>query len=120
MVKKLKVWLNNKLNKCLHCTVVIKFYCTFVTELVFTFFVFKYQNHFEFPKDGKRYPGQRCVGLWPSLKIPAAREKNLSKFVGGRGAIKNPLEQTILGVGGANQRVFHGGGIDILISGTTH
>ena len=39
---------------------------------------------------------------------------------GGRGAIKNPLEQKILGVGGANQRVFHGGGIDILISGTTH
>ena len=53
MVKKLEVWLNNKLNKCLHCTVVIKFYRIFVTELVFTFFVFKYQNHFEFPKDGK-------------------------------------------------------------------
>ena len=32
---------------------VIKFYCIFVTELVFTFFVFKYQNHFEFLKDGK-------------------------------------------------------------------
>ena len=61
MVKKLKVWLNNKLNKCLHCTVVIKFYCTFVTKLVFTFFVFKYQNS---------------------------------------------LEQKILGMGGANQKVF--------------
>ena len=75
MVKKLKVWLNNKLNKCLHCTVVIKFYRTFVTKLVFTFFVFKYQN---------------------------------------------PLEQKILGEGDANQKVFHEGGIDILISGTTH
>ena len=54
MAKKLEVWLNNKLNKCLHCAVVIKFYRIFVTELVFTFFVFKYENHFEFPKDGKR------------------------------------------------------------------
>ena len=47
------------------------------------------------------------------------REKPL-EIPGGRGAIKNPLEQKILGMGGANQRVFHGGGIDILISGTTH
>ena len=52
MVKKLKVWLNNKLNKYLHCTVVIKFYRIFVTELVFTFFVFRYKTHFEFPKEG--------------------------------------------------------------------
>ena len=52
MVKKLKVWLNNKLNKYLHCTVVIEFYRIFVTELVFTFFVFRYKNHFEFPKEG--------------------------------------------------------------------
>ena len=34
MAKKLKVWLNNKLNKSLHCTTVIKFYRIFVTELV--------------------------------------------------------------------------------------
>ena len=54
MVKKLKVWLNNKPNKYLHCNIVIKFYRIFVTELAFTFFVFKYQNHFEFPKDGKQ------------------------------------------------------------------
>ena len=47
--KKLNVWLKNKANKCFHCTVVIKFYRIFVTELVFTFFVCKYQNHFEFP-----------------------------------------------------------------------
>ena len=53
MAKKLKVWLNNKLNKPLHCTVVIQFYRMFTTELLLTFFVFKYQNHFEFPKDGK-------------------------------------------------------------------
>ena len=32
----------------------MKFYRIFVTELVFSFFVVKYQNHFEFPKDGKR------------------------------------------------------------------
>ena len=61
LAKKLKVWLNNKLHKSLHCTIVIKFYRTFLTELVFTFFVFKYQNHFEFPKGGKRSP---------RLKIP--------------------------------------------------
>ena len=42
MAKKLKVWLNNKLNKCLRCTVVIKFYHIFTTKLVLTFFVFKY------------------------------------------------------------------------------
>ena len=39
MAKKLKVWLNSKLNKSLHCTIVIKFYRIFVTELVFTFFL---------------------------------------------------------------------------------
>ena len=53
MAKKIKVWLNNKLNKSLHCTIVIKFYHIFVTELVFTFFVFKCPNHFEFLKGGK-------------------------------------------------------------------
>ena len=76
MVKKLKVWLNNKLNKYLHCTIVIKFYRIFVTELVFTFFVFRYENHFEFPKDGKRSP---CSKI---LEIPG----------GGGGVIKDPLE----------------------------
>ena len=54
MAKKLKVWLNNKLNKSLHYTIIIKFYRILVTELVFTFFVYKYQNHFEFPKGGKQ------------------------------------------------------------------
>ena len=67
MAKKLKVWLNNKLNKCLHCTVIIKFYHIFVTELVFTFFVFKYQSHFEFPKDGTLSP---CLKI---LEIPGGR-----------------------------------------------
>ena len=67
MVKKLKVWVNNTLNKCLHCTVVIKFYRIFVTELVFTFFVFKYQSHFEFPKGGKPSP---CLKI---LEIPWER-----------------------------------------------
>ena len=67
MVKKLKLWLNNKLNKYLHCTVVIKFYRIFVTELVFTFFVFRYENHFEFPKDGKRSPRSKI------LEIPGGR-----------------------------------------------
>ena len=61
MAKKLNVWLNNKLNKSLHYTIVIKFYRIFVTELVLTFFVFKYQSHFEFPKGGKQSP---------RLKIP--------------------------------------------------
>ena len=56
MAKKLKVWLNNKLDKNLHCSIVIKFCHFFVAELVFTFCVFKYQNHFEFAKGGKRSP----------------------------------------------------------------
>ena len=84
MAKKLEVWLNNKLNKCLHCAVVIKFYRIFVTELVFTFFVFKYQNHFEFPKDGKWSP---CFKI---LEIPEGRGR----------VIKDSLEQKILGGGG--------------------
>ena len=37
MAKKLKIWLNNKLNKRLRCTVVTKFYHVFITELVLTF-----------------------------------------------------------------------------------
>ena len=98
MAKKLKVWLNNKLNKCLHFTVVMKFYRIFVTELVFSFFVVKYQNHFEFPKDGKQSLHLKI------LEIP-----------GEKGVIKDPLEWKVLGGGGGgtNQRVFHGGGMDI-------
>ena len=103
MVKKLKVWLNNKHNKCLHCTVVIKFYCTFVTELVFTFFVFKYQNHLEFPKDGKRYPGRRCVGLWPSLKIPAHARKT-SRNSWGEGGHQKPPGTENPGGGGCKSK----------------
>ena len=67
MAKKLKVWLNNKLNKRLRCTVVIKFYRIFITELVLTFFVFKCPNYFEFPKCGKRSPHLKI------LEIPGGR-----------------------------------------------
>ena len=88
MVKKLKVWLNNTLNKCLHCTVVIKFYCIFVIELVFTFFVFKYQSHFEFLKGGRP---SLCLKI---LEIPW-----------GRGVIKDPLERKILGGGGGGVQI---------------
>ena len=102
MAKKLKVWLNNKLNKRLRCTVVIKFYCIFITELVLTFFVFKCPNYFEFPKCGKRSPHLKI------LEIP-----------GGRGVIKDPW----------NRKSWGGGGIQIkessvvgvwISSGTTH
>ena len=81
MAKKLKVWLNNKLNKRLRCTVVIKFYRIFITELVLNFF----------------------------------KKKNSGNSWGEGGVIKDPLEQKILGGGGggANQRVFCGGGMDI-------
>ena len=102
MAKKLKVWLNNKLNKCLHCTVVIKFYRIFVTELVYTFFVFKYQNHFEFPKDGK---------LSPHLKI--------LEIPGGRGGHQRPLwNRKSWGVGGCKSKSLLWGGVWIF-SGTT-
>ena len=63
IANKLKVWLNNKLDKHLHHTIVIKFYRIFVTELVFTFIVFKYQNHSEFPKDGKRSPRLKILEI---------------------------------------------------------
>ena len=106
MVKKLKVWLNNKLNKRLPCTVVTKFYHVFITELVLTFFVFKYPNYFEFPKCGKRSTHLKI------LEIPGGE---------GRGVIKDPPERKILGGGGggANQRVFRGGGVWIF-SGIIH
>ena len=81
MAKKLKVWLNNKLNKRLRCTVVIKFYRIFITELVLNFFKIKNSGN-----------------SWGE----------------GGGVIKDPLERKILGGGGgANQRVFCGGGMDI-------
>ena len=102
MAKKLKVWLNNKLNKRLRCTVVIKFYRIFITELVLTFFVFKFQNYFEFPKWGKRSPHFKI------LEIP-----------GGRGGVtKDPLERKILGGGGVQIKVSSVVGVWIF-SGTT-
>ena len=73
MAKKLKVWLNNKLNKRLRCTVVIKFYRIFITELVLNFFVYKCPNYFEFPKCGKRSPHLK---FW--------------KFLGGGGGHQRP------------------------------
>ena len=97
---KLNVWLNNKLNKSLHYTIVIKFYRIFVTELVLTFFVFKYQNHFEFQKGEKGSPHLKFL-----------------KFLGGGGGIiKDPLEWKILGVG---SKSLPWRGVWIF-SGTTH
>ena len=101
MAKKLKVWLSNKLNKRLRCTVVIKFYHIFITELVLTFFVFKYPNYFEFPKCGNRSPHLKI------LEIP-----------GGRGVIKDPLERKILGGGGVQIKESSVVGVWIF-SGTT-
>ena len=100
MAKKLKVWLNNKLNKRSRCTVVTKFYHVFITELVLTFFVFKYPNYFEFPKCGKRSPHLKI------LEIPG----------GEGGVIKDPPERKILGGGGVQIKessVGGGGGMDI-------
>ena len=86
MAKKLNVWLNNKLNKSLHYTIVIKFYRILVTALVLTFFVFKYQNHLEFPKGEKRSP---------RLKTP---EIPGGKGWGG-GSSKTPWNRKSWGVG---------------------
>ena len=83
MAKKLNVWLNNKLNKSLHYTIVIKCYRILVTALVLTFFVFKYQNHLEFPKGEKRSPRLKTP------EIPGGK--------GWGGVIKDPLESKILG-----------------------
>ena len=81
MAKKLKVWLNNKLNKCLRCTVVIKFYRIFITELVLNFFNIKNSGNSGGEGGGhQRPPGMENPGRWG---------------------------------GGANQRVFCGGGMDI-------
>ena len=93
MAKKLIVWLNNKLNKSLHCTVIIQFYCIFITELIITFFVFKFQNHFEFPKDGKY-----------SLL------KNSGNSWGEGGSSKTPLERKILRGGVQIKESSVGGG----------
>ena len=102
MAKKLKVWLNNKLNKRLRCTVVLKFYRIFITELVLTFFVFKYPNYFAFPKGSKR-----------------SHHLNILEIPGGRGGHQRPPgTENPWGVGGANQRVFRGG--VWIFSGTTH
>ena len=68
-----------------------------LTELEFTVFVLKYQNHFEFPKNGKESPRLKI------LKIPG----------GGEGHQRPPWNGKSWGVGGANQRVFRGGGMDI-------
>ena len=103
MAKKPKIWLNNKLNKCLHFTVVMKFYRIFVTELVFSFFVVKYQNHFEFPKDGKRSLHLKI------LEIP-----------GGRRSSKTPWNGKSWGVGGGVQIKESSVGEVGIFSGTTH
>ena len=66
----------------------------FVTELVFTFFVFKYQNHFEFPKDGKQSLHLKI------LEIP-----------GGRGVIKDlPGMENLGGWGVQTKESSLGGG----------
>ena len=69
----------------------------FITELVLTFFVFKYPNYFEFPKSSKQSPYLKI------LEIPGGR--------GGHG--RPPKTENPGGWGGANQRVFRGGGMDI-------
>ena len=94
MAKKLKVWLNNKLNKRSRCTAVTKFYHVFITELVLTFFVFKYLNYFEFPKCGKRSPHLKI------LEIPE----------GEGGSSKTPLNRKSWGVGGCKSKSLPWGG----------
>jgi len=109
MAKKLKVWLNNKLNKRLRCTVVIKFYRIFITELVLTFFVFKYPNYFEFPKCG--------------IKKAKPPFKNSGNSWGEGGHQRPPWNGKSWGGDGggdANQRVFRGGGMDIFWNHTIH
>ena len=99
MAKKIKVWLNNELSKCLHCTDLITFYHIFVTELVFTFFVFKYQNHW-ISKDGKRSPCSKIL----------ERER-------GMGSSKTPWNGKSWGVVGVQIKESSGGGW--IFSGTT-
>ena len=101
MAKKLKVRLNNKLNKRLHCTVAIKFYSIFVTELAFNFFVLKYPNHCEFPKNGQR-----------------SRRLKILEIPGGSGGLHRPpgtenpggwgmqMKESFVGDGGGGMNIF--------------
>ena len=103
MAKKLKVRLNNKLNKRLHCTVAIKFYSIFVTELAFNFFVLKYPNHCEFPKNGQR-----------------SRRLKILEIPGGSGGLHRPpgtenpggwgmqMKESFVGDGGGGHEYFLG------------
>ena len=70
-------------------------------------------QHRKFLLHARKASGTQVGKQRPCLKI-------LENSWGGGGPSKTPWDRKILGVGGANQRVFHGGGIDILISGTTH
>ena len=71
MPKKLKVWLNNKLNKRLRCTVVIKFYRIFITELVLNFFKIKNSGNSwgEWGGGHQRPPGTENPGRWGGVQI---------------------------------------------------
>ena len=70
MAKKLKVWLNNKLNKRLRCTVVIKFYRIFITELVLNFFTKKNSGNSWGERGGhQRPPGTENPGRWGGVQI---------------------------------------------------
>ena len=73
-------------------SVAIKFYRTYVTNLVFTFSFYKYTTHFEFPR----------VVRSPKLKF--------WKFLGEGGrSSKTPWNRKSGWVGGSNQNVFCGG-----------
>ena len=84
-------------------SVVIKFYRIYVTKLVFTFSFYQYKNHFEIPR----------VVRSPRLKF--------WKFLGGEGgSSKTPWNGKSWGWGGANQKVFRGGGMDIFWNHTLY
>ena len=82
--KKLKVWLNNKLNKR---NKIVPYFHTCVI---------KYQNHFEFPKGGKWSPRLKI------LEIP-----------GGRGVIIDPSGMENPGGWGVQIKESSMGGMDI-------
>ena len=84
----------------LHCCNKILLY--FHNWVSINFLVFKCPNYFEFSKCGKRSPHLKI------LEIP-----------GGRGVIKDPLEQKILGGGGIQIKESSVVGVWIF-SGTTH
>ena len=96
MVKKLKVWLNNKLNKImftLHCCNKILPY--FRNWVSIHFLCFQVPKPLWISKVGKRSSCSKIL----------ERER-------GSGVIKDPLERKVLGGGGgANQKVFRGGWI---------